>query len=101
MNSLEGGNIDKPRSVAQDHDPRATAPLQQRVVAALRNGLRSPLQKVPSLQVRPEQLMQLHPLQQLMDIEGCVVVVQSYHQSKSYLARAERIHEASTESISG
>src|SRR6185503_7855511 len=44
--------------------------------------------------------MQLHPLEQLMDIERSVVVVQPHHQPESYLARAQRIHEAPTESIS-
>ena len=100
MDSLERGNIDEPRGVAQDHHPCAIAPLRQGVVAALGNGLRSPLQKLSSLQVWPEQRMQLHPLEQLMDIQGGVVVVEPHHQSESYLAGAQRIHEASTESIS-
>ena len=46
-----------------------------------------------------EQRMELHPLQQLVDVETRVVVVEPDHETERHLRRAERVHEAAAERI--
>ena len=101
VDALERRHVNEPRRVAHQEEALAVPPLRQRVEAALGNRLRAPLQQLAALEIAPEERMQLHPLEQLVHVERCVVVVQPNDQPDRDLARPERIHEAAAERVSG
>ena len=89
---LSDGHVHEARGVAGDQHAVAAAPLGQRVVAALGNGLGAPLDQLAALEVRAEERMELHALQQLVHVEARVVVVEAHHEAERHLAlaRADR-----------
>ena len=73
--------------------------LRQRVISALRDRLRAPLDHFSTLQNIPERRAKLHPLQHLVHVVGSPLVVEAYHQSDGDEISGERIHEAAAETI--
>src|SRR5205823_11684325 len=85
--------------VTEYHRADAGAPWGQRVVAAFGNRLRAPLDQFATLEVAAKQRMELHSLQQAMDVQRAVQVVQADHETERDEVRRQRVHEAAAEGI--
>ncbi len=99
VDALERRHVHEAGRVAQDDDAVARAARRDRVVAAFGDRLGAPLNHLAAFQVLPERRMQLHPLEQLVDIERGVPGVEPDHQPERHEIGLERIHEAATEGI--
>jgi hypothetical protein len=99
VDALEGRDLDEAGRVAEDHDAVAAAPFGQRVVAALGDRLRAPLDQFAAFEIRPEQRVQLQLLEQRVHVEARVVVVEADHEPERDDIRLERVHEAAAERV--
>ena len=101
VNALQRRHVHETGGVPQQHDAVAGAPLGERVESSFRDRLRAPLDHLPALEDVAKQRMQLHALEQDVDVERRVPVIEPDDQSQRDQIRLERIHEAAAERIAG
>ncbi len=99
VNALERRDVDEARRIAHEQQSLAVALVGQRVEAALGDRFRTPLQQLTTLEMRAEKGMQLHPLEQLVHVERCVVIVEADDEPDGNLSRPQGVHEAAAKRV--
>src|SRR3989449_3644524 len=94
VDPLERGDVHEPGRVAQDEDARAVAALRDRVVAPFGDRLRSPLDRLPALEVASEQRMELQALEQHVHAERAAPVVDPHDETEREQVRLQRVEKA-------
>ena len=82
VDALERGHLHEAGGVAHHHQAVAVPPFRHRVEAALGDRLGAPLDQLAALEVRPEERVQLHALEEDVDVEAGVLVVEAHHEAR-------------------
>ena len=91
VHALEGRHIDKSGGVTNHHEAIAAEAFRQRIEAAFGNGLGAPFEQLATFENRPEEWMELHPLQRLVHIERGIVIVEPNDQPDRDLIGTHRV----------
>ncbi len=97
VDPLEGGDVDQSGAVATEQQPGRVQAGGQRVEAAARDGLGSPLETLAAFEQRADLGVGLQLLEEVVDRQGRVAVVQAHDHPDGHLLRTHRVDERAAE----